>query len=277
MIPAVVCPVCRALVDGALRVRLLAPSEGGFSCACGAFHPVIDGVAIVVRDARAFFASEGAEVLRRRDLPARTASFITDAAGGSLAKNERLRAIYHGSREGELQSWLQQIGSRLTGDVLEGGCGAGGLGRTDVVALDMNFGLLRDHPAATRVCGDLGDPPFLACAFDAVVLANVLDSCASPDLVLAQADALLKPGGTLVVTCPYAFSDEITPRDKRFTPEQLASALRGERPWFGHPLNYQLSEHHDGLEWPLVLGPRTRHVHSAQAIVAVRAKENTHP
>lgn len=218
---------------------------------------------IVLRDLDRWLQTEGPEVLRaseRDDLALRS--------GGSLARNASLRAIYAASRAGDLQEWWRKIGAELRGEVLEIGAGLGSLGDADVVALDTNYGLLRAHPSARRVCGDAADPPFLAGTFDAVALPNVLDSCSDPGVVLAQADALLRPGGQLIVSCAYAFQDDITPAAARFGPADLLAGLAGERAFLGYALNYTIVAEHDAIAWPLVVSSRTTHVHRAQAIVA---------
>lgn len=270
--PELICPVCRRMEGGALHVRRLGEvAPGVLGCGCGARFPVIDGVPVVVRDLDAWLASEGIEALRRADLPEACARLLVDRIGGVAARNDALLDVYGRSGEGELQSWLRQRAAALDGDVLEIGAGMGATGRADVVALDLNLALLRRHPARVRVCGDAADPPFLGGRFDAVVLANVLDSCTDPGLVLAQADALLKPGGMLVTTCAYAFQDAVTPRARRFVPEDLAAALRGERALLGYGVRHHVVEQIDRLSWPLIVTDRTRHVHAAQAFVSLKA------
>ena len=49
---------------------------------------------------------------------------------------------------------------------------------------------------------------------------NLLDNVTSPLNLLAQLDALLKPGGLLVVASPFNWNDAITPAN-----EQLAGSL----------------------------------------------------
>ncbi len=152
--------------------------------------------------------------------------------------------------------------------MLEIGAGLGVSGRSDVIALDCAFAPLRRNPAAVRVCGDAGDPPFGPACFDAVVLANVLDACADPGLVLAQADALLAPGGTMVVTCAFAFQPTVTPRARWFGADALDAALLEGAPLGG----WRIAPHatvrvERALEWPLHLSSRTTHLHRVDALV----------
>lgn len=248
-------------------MRLLSTGEHGtLACGCGAVYPVVDDVPIVLRDLEAWIASEGAEALRRLDLPPATEALL---ARGAVARNRALADAYTRSAGGPLSAWLRA--RRLDGLVLEVGAGVGALGRDDVVALDLNLALLRRHPARVRVCGDAADPPFLGGCFDALVLANVLDSCADPALVLAQADALLRPGGTLVVTCAYAFRDDVTPPARRFRPEELLAALDGGAPFRGYALPHRIVDHADHIEWTLRTGERVSHVYEVQGIVSKKA------
>ena len=50
--------------------------------------------------------------------------------------------------------------------------------------------------------------------FDAVLAANLIDRLADPAKFLARLPALVKPGGQLVLTSPYTWLEEFTPRDK---------------------------------------------------------------
>jgi len=265
-----VCPACRRFVNGALVSRSLEEADGLLACACGARYPVVDGVPIVFRDVDGWLAGEGAEALRRADLPDAVTRRILAGAGGALARNTSLVDVYERSRRGPLQDWLRAEVGALKGAVLEIGAGLGATDRPDIVALDHNLALVRRH-AGIRVCGDAADPPFGPASFDAVVLANVLDSTADPAIVLAQADALLRPGGTLVVTCAYAFSDTITPPARRFGPEALLAALDGQAPFGPWPLHHHIVRATDGIEWPLALGERLRHVHAVHAVISRKA------
>lgn len=231
---------------------------------------MIDGVAIVFRELDAWLAAEGAEALRRADLPEDVAALVTRGMGGPAARNASLLEVYSRSREGALQDWLRARVDAIEGRVLELGAGLGASARNDVVALDSNLALLRHHPGV-RVCGDAADPPFLPASFDAVVLPNLLDSTATPALVLAQADALLRPGGRLVVTCAYAFRDDVTPRPHQFTPGELTAALDGRSPLRDFRFEHRIVEEKDPVAWPLVLSDRLTQVHAAHALISVKS------
>jgi SAM-dependent methyltransferase len=264
-LPTLVCPRCRRFADGALHVNTLASGGHLLLCSCGARYPRIDGVPVVFRDLDRWLESEGAEALRRSDLPPETAALVATGAGGALARNDALVATYARSRVGPLQDWLREALDRAEGPVLELGAGLGVGDRSDVVALDHNLALVRRHPGV-RVCGDAADPPFLPASFATVVLPNLLDACPDPGLVLAQADALLRPGGRLVVTCAYAFQDAITPRPRRFTPDELVAALDDRGALAGYRIAHRLESQVDRLAWPLRVTDRLTHVHEVHAL-----------
>jgi putative 4-mercaptohistidine N1-methyltranferase len=51
-------------------------------------------------------------------------------------------------------------------------------------------------------------------SFDAVVAANLIDRLADPGLFLRRLPDLVKPSGQLVLTSPYTWTEEFTPRSK---------------------------------------------------------------
>ncbi len=51
-------------------------------------------------------------------------------------------------------------------------------------------------------------------AFDVVLMANLIDRLRDPAKCLRQLPALVKPGGRLVITSPYTWLSEYTPREK---------------------------------------------------------------
>ena len=128
-----------------------------------------------------------------------------------------------------------------------------------MLGLDLSLPVARAFVGRGMVA-DASDPPFAPESFDAVLLLNLLDSCRNPRLVLAQADALLRPGGVLLITCPFAWC-EATPRSRRFTAEQLDRCLRGSEE-LGLRLAYAVHEQAE-LPWRLRAGDRSVHEHLA--------------
>lgn len=257
MTPALICPACRRIEAGVLRIEELHPHDEGLGCVCGAWYPVIDGIPVVVRNLEEWLASEGAELVRRPDVPRR----LVQAIGGALARNQHLVESYARPLPSPLRSWLAEHVATLPRPVVELGAG---LGHPDTLALDLNFALLRARGGG--VVADAADPPLRAESARSVVIANLLDACRQPALVLAQADALLAPGGTMIITCPYAFHDTITPPAARFTADQLRGALQGAS-WFGYRLATRLVEERDGIAWRLRTGPRAETVFQVHVLV----------
>lgn len=252
-----VCPVCRRVEAGALRVEELRPVDEGLGCVCGAWFPVVDGIPVVLRKLDEWLATEAPELLRRPEVPRR----LVQAVGGVVARNRKLAEVYARPLPSPLRSWLAEHVAALPRPVVELGAG---LGHPDTLAIDLNFALLRAR--GNGLVADAADPPLRAGCARSVVLANLLDACRDPGLTLAQADALLAPGGTMIITCPYTFHDEVTPPAGRFDADMLRGALQG-RSWFGYRLATRLIEEHDGLAWRLRVGPRAEHMFQVHVLV----------
>jgi putative 4-mercaptohistidine N1-methyltranferase len=58
---------------------------------------------------------------------------------------------------------------------------------------------------AMNLRGDLG-------AFDVVLMANLIDRLTNPQRCLARLPALVNPGGQLIITSPFTWLEEFTPR-----------------------------------------------------------------
>lgn len=243
-----ICPACRRFDGDRMLAASLAPTEGGLRCSgCGRFHPILDGVPIVLKDLDRWLEQELASVVARVPVPAW-------AQVGTLDRDQR---ILNAAMDSPLRDRVRGLVDEHEGSVLDMGCGVGLHARRDVIGMDLSFPVARAFVGHGFVA-DATDPPFTPFSFDAVLLLNILDSCRFPRQVLAQADALLKPGGTLLISCPFAWSDG-TPPSRRFTAQQLTSSLQGGRD-LGLSLNYRL---HDTEEWSwrLRAGPNSVHEH----------------
>jgi putative 4-mercaptohistidine N1-methyltranferase len=83
---------------------------------------------------------------------------------------------------------------------------------TDELRLELPEDLRTEHVQfeqgdACALRGNLG-------TFDLVLMANLIDRLADPGKCLARLPGLIPPGGWLVLTSPYTWLEEYTPRDK---------------------------------------------------------------
>jgi len=244
--PRLVCPRCRSADDGVLSVAFLEAAADRLVCPrCHSGYPVIDGVPIVLRNSDTWTPETG-----------------DDAA---------LTRIFGHRDTGPLGDRVDAVVRRCDGDILDMGCGGGALyQRRDVTAIDWSLAMARAHGPSACVA-DAADPPFEPARFDAVLLLNLLDTCANPRLVLAQADALLRRGGTLVVSCPYAWTDR-APVQERFSADELLAALDGDKEAIGIRLRYQIESVEDPVLWRLRLSPRLVQEYACQLVVARKAE-----
>ncbi len=168
----------------------------------------------------------------------------------------------------------------------------------DVIALDSNphalrWALLADHagsfPAPWRltasrfemrevpappspraphrvtwVCGNALDPPFAGESFDLVCLVNALDSFSDPALGLAQASALLRPGGHLLLAQPDAWMSHVTHPDR-----WIAETADGWDAALG-AVGLRTLRATDGIEWTVRSTDSVRYGYTLHARIAVR-------
>lgn len=92
------------------------------------------------------------------------------------------------------------------------------------VPAEIHRGRVHFEPGdAHRLRADLGE-------FDVVLMANLIDRLRQPAWCLAQLPALVKAGGQLVITSPYTWLEEYTPRANWLGGEKgdTLAGLRGE-------------------------------------------------
>jgi SAM-dependent methyltransferase len=123
---------------------------------------------------------------------------------------------------------------------------------------------------------DATAPPFEAEIFPLVAALSVLDSTADPILFLGQADALLAPGGLLLLAQPWQWEPSVTPSDAWWSgsqstgPESLRTLLTGKSAVLPH-LDYEILEERDGIPWWLPGHRRLLHRYSLHAVLARKA------
>lgn len=104
--------------------------------------------------------------------------------------------------------------------------------------------------------GNALDPPLFPGVANIAVAMNVLDSVSAPLDLIGQMDAILAPGGLLVLSSPFAWKDDVTPParalggglDPRWvelgTPDGLVELLAGRMPELPY-LRYEILERMD--------------------------------
>ena len=218
-----VCPACRGISEGRLVFACLEVGGPGLVCPrCSAEYPVVDGTPVVLRDVDAWLEQELSSVLCRKDLSGPVMDRLLKA-GTRYRRDRRREAVYTAS-EGSLHAWIRRCLEEEEGPVADLGCGMADRGRRDILGVDLCWHLLQKYPGR-RLAADIVDPPFAAETFGCLVLANVLDSCRDPWILLQQANALLRPGGRLLLSTPFAWDDSVTPPAKQLNEGQLLSFL----------------------------------------------------
>ncbi len=134
--------------------------------------------------------------------------------------------------------------------------------------------------ACSFVQGDVLSPPFAAESFAAVVAVSLLDTVPDPTFVLGQLDALLAPGGLLLLASPWQWEPGVTPPSEWWSAgpglssDHLLASLRGEDPRLPH-LSYEVQRVEDGLPWTLPGHARLSYRYSLVAFLARKARRRS--
>jgi 2-polyprenyl-3-methyl-5-hydroxy-6-metoxy-1,4-benzoquinol methylase len=121
----------------------------------------------------------------------------------------------------DLQRRLEVIFDQLLGGrdlrgckLLDAGCGTGYFSQraltasANVVSLDIGVNLLKEarkKGAPQPVAGDVTRLAFHDDTFDVVISSECIEHTPSPQTAVSELIRVLRPGGTLVVTCPNRF------------------------------------------------------------------------
>jgi SAM-dependent methyltransferase len=105
----------------------------------------------------------------------------------------------------------------LSGELLDVGCGKKPYrelapGVTRYVGLDLDTAVARAVAVADAYY-DGGAFPFADCSFDAVLCSQVLEHVFTPEEFLGEVHRVLRPGGKLLLTVPFAWDEHEQPRD----------------------------------------------------------------
>jgi len=121
----------------------------------------------------------------------------------------------------DLQRRLEVVFDQLLGKndlegckLLDAGCGTGYFSRrslargANVFSVDIGFNLLneaRKKGATKAVASDITMLAFADDTFDVVISSECIEHTPSPDVAVSELVRVLRPGGTLVITCPNRF------------------------------------------------------------------------
>jgi SAM-dependent methyltransferase len=87
------------------------------------------------------------------------------------------------------------------------------------VGLDINSAIVYDSNVQPDFTWDGKSMPFRENSFESAMATEVLEHCPEPELVLAEAYRILKPGGCFFFTIPFLWNLHEVPHDEyRYTP-----------------------------------------------------------
>jgi SAM-dependent methyltransferase len=127
--------------------------------------------------------------------------------------------------------FLKRNLNRLDGNVLDIGCGRMRYKKTILsggkkyIGLDLEAGKF-SHTFKADVYWDGIQMPFEDNSVGSAILFEVLEHCKDPNIVVAEAFRVLKPGGTLLFSTPFLYQLHGIPFDyQRFTPYGINNLL----------------------------------------------------
>ncbi|MCB9730270.1 MAG: methyltransferase domain-containing protein [Deltaproteobacteria bacterium] len=121
-----------------------------------------------------------------------------------------------------------------------------------------------------HLLADALDPPFVAHGFGLVVAFGLVDAITDPWMLLGQLDALVAPGGMLLLAQPFHYEPHAQPPEAWLDgPAALRRALAGGLPGLEH-LGFRVLEEAEGVPWPLPAHDRLVHRYLAHVLLATR-------
>ena len=191
------CPVCNA------RVQLADEACSCTQAECARRFPVVDGVPILLDEARSIFSIE--DFVHRRDTTFRShGSTLEDIVHGVLDRLPTLTCSVGARRNYALlaDALLQLnpapqvlvVGGSILGDGMKEFVGNPAI---QVIGTDVSLG-----PLTALVC-DAHEIPFDDNSFDGVIAQAVLEHVVDPHRCVAEIHRVLKPGGLVYAETPF--------------------------------------------------------------------------
>ena len=137
--------------------------------------------------------------------------------------------FYHMRRQ--LYKSVSSFSMQLSGKILDIGCGSKPYqnlftGATEYIGIDYDSPANRAHTKAD-VFYDGEHFPFKDGSFDSAIATEVLEHVFNPDIFLKESLRVLKDGGVLLLTCPFAWDEHSQPYDyARYSSFGLAHLMR---------------------------------------------------